>query len=155
MNDAEELAREIAEEIHETYVYHQDDVENAMEQIIARHLAALVQERDELKAKLEDAEAMVGAYKADAKIGREWNFNSSLEKWFPFTAKEIAELRAQLEKAKVALTYVLTEVRAWQGEGEFEEGNPVKDLCDVVKGALPAELSAKDSTERKGEGSPA
>lgn len=30
-----------------------------------------------------------------ARIGREWEHNNSLEKWFPFTAEELAKLRAE------------------------------------------------------------
>lgn len=34
----------------------------------------------------------------DAEIGKQWRENSSLEKWFPFTALELARLRASESK---------------------------------------------------------
>lgn len=39
----------------------------------------------------------------DASIGRSWRENSSLEKWFPFTAKEIKDLRTQADALAAAL----------------------------------------------------
>ena len=54
------------------------------------------------------------------------------------TAKE-----AELEKARDAVCIlkrtcnsILTEIRAYQGEGENEEGNPVKAMCDELKDGI-------------------
>lgn len=46
-----------------------------------------------------------------------------------FLCKRIGELEAVCE-------FTLNEIRAYQGECEFEEGNPVKVLCDELKKVL-------------------
>jgi hypothetical protein len=38
-----------------------------------------------------------------AKIGKAWSSNSSLEKWFPFTAQELAILKAERDELRKAL----------------------------------------------------
>lgn len=35
-----------------------------------------------------------------------------------------------------ACTTMLNEIRAYQGESEFEEGSPVKSWCDMLKAAI-------------------
>src|SRR5688572_5543852 len=38
--------------------------------------------------------------RAEAEIGQKWRKDSSLETWFPFTAKELATLRAECERLR-------------------------------------------------------
>jgi hypothetical protein len=161
MNDAEKIAREIANEICNCTF--SDPALPTWKAIVVKHLVPLVQERDELRADLDacreflQLEPMqnVAEYlkfaipnvEANAEVGRRWQHDSSLETWFPFTAKEITELRGQLEKAKEALI---------ECEDEMEGDCRCCDLGVTCKycGAkirarkVIAELSAKDSMER-------
>ena len=65
----------------------------------------------------------------DAEIGRQWRENSSLEKWFPLTAEQLAaKERENLHLAR--------EARAWWGAAQTyakSEAKLVKALRDLVE----------------------
>lgn len=84
-------------------------VEKHNESIEASILSALE------KATAEAAEEPIDG-DTDASIGRSWRENSSLEKWFPFTAKEIKDLRTQAEALATALETMIA-VAPHSGEG--------------------------------------
>lgn len=69
----------------------------------------------------------------DAEIGRQWRENSSLEKWFPLTAEELARLRKEADELRAALKLAMWAMRAplddWKGECE-------RKALDAARAAL-------------------
>lgn len=63
---------------------------------------------------------------AAAKIGVDWVENSSLEKWFPLTAEELAKLKRENEDLRQRLARLITlrKLPEWQHPGQLH--------CNVV-----------------------
>lgn len=95
-----------------------------------------------------------------AEIGREWRSDSSLEKWFPFTAEELVKLRAELALAKIPTTVDAVEREEWrQACKAFQtalataqaEVNELRKRLDGALATIEADAAAcdKESAEQK------
>ena len=80
----------------------------------------------------------------DAEIGRQWRENSSLEKWFPITAKRLVALEAEnaalkrdLEYARSGLTKGRTRMR--------EDNERLRDALQWIDGATAATPGLTDA----------
>lgn len=103
---------------------------------------------DSLRARVEELEL-------DAETGKKWREDSSLETWFPFTAEELARLRARVEELTGAVREWLCDKCNTVYPGPPQKGfwcvqcpkcgGPTGPKYLIVNKHLRAELGAKQA----------
>jgi hypothetical protein len=95
----------------------------------------------------DDINTAVAAEREIADIGRRWKENSSLEQWFPFTAKELHELKQQLLQAHAAIAAVKQYTENYSDNSESTVG--VQVISDIDGLLSSVDISALDKHDRE------
>lgn len=102
-------------------------------QCVAGNDAVAAAARVELTALRDDLEGLrnkVGQLRAESESIRRGKYGLA------DLSEQILALTAERDHAKHVCAELLNEIRAYQGEGEFEEGSPTKGHCDLLKSVI-------------------